>query len=218
MILIEYIRGESMLDIMLRARGTDPGDPDRDGAWEKCGPLDYRLLPPEEERLDILARIIEGEIATWWHGGVRNGDLEPRNVIISRSGPSNAVSRVAIVDFNAAYVLHRCERGRRVLERRAMGSKLPISPTERYWSGSAFNCRGAYHDWIPESWATTDPDVSDARALDWLVARWKGSPNYQPLTKRFLSHPAHEALNEHARRHLEELRVLSERSGEGTGE
>lgn len=66
-----------------------------------------------------------------------------------------------------------------------MGSKLPISPIERHWSGSAFNCRGAYRDWIPESWVTTDPDVSDARCAS--VGLAGGSLEGNGLSRSYLA-------------------------------
>jgi hypothetical protein len=196
MVLIEYIRGECMLDMILRARGATRSNPEPDRHQEEPTPLDYGLLPSEEERLNILARIAEAETYIWWYGDVRHSDVAPRNVIISRSGLSNAVSRVTLIDFNAAYVYQRCEAGRQRAAETGHGKGLPISPIERYWIGSQFAYGGRYSEWIPESWAVQQKDsggvsLSHLLAAKWLVSRWKGSPKFQPLSESFFNRPFH---------------------------
>ncbi|KAL2020785.1 hypothetical protein VTK56DRAFT_7983 [Thermocarpiscus australiensis] len=110
--------------------------------------------------------------------------------MISRYKSSNAVSRVAIIDFNLAYVLQHCERARKRME--AWGTRpggiregLPVSPIEYQWYANDFTYGGSYSEWIPESWATKD-DISIARAVKWLVKQWYGSPEFQPPPKQFL--------------------------------
>ncbi|KAL2022398.1 hypothetical protein VTK56DRAFT_5465 [Thermocarpiscus australiensis] len=73
MILIEYVNGESMHSMIQRAV--------REVKYGKRV-IDYSLLPPEEERLEVLGRLAEAEIAVWWYGGVDHGDVHPRNVMI----------------------------------------------------------------------------------------------------------------------------------------
>lgn len=202
MILIEYVDGECMLDTILRARGATRSKPD-----PGLVRVDYRLLPPEEERLDILARIVESETAVWWYGGVQHGDVAPRNVIISRSGAFNGVSRVTIIDFNAAYVLHHSDRGRRTIADLGLGKGLPISPIERYWNGSAFACGGEYGAWVPESWGTGGQRSSYIRAAEWLVHRWRASPNFQPPSESFLElEPQY--MSEPYRQIIDELKLF----------
>lgn len=61
MVLMEDVPGECMLDIILRAKGATRSNPEPD-TWPAEPPgLNYNLLPPEPERLDIMARIIEAE-------------------------------------------------------------------------------------------------------------------------------------------------------------
>ncbi|KAL2015018.1 hypothetical protein VTK56DRAFT_6518 [Thermocarpiscus australiensis] len=196
MILIEHIQGECMLDIILRAKGEARGGTQQKAWNDEPRMVDYRLLPPEKERLDILARIVEAELNIWWYGGVMHGDVGPRNVMISRSKTSNAVSRVALIDFNAAYVLHRCEKGRQIIATLGIGKGLPVSPIERYWYGADFSYRGIYSEWIPESWGVNDADIADTHAMEWLVSRWIDSPNFKRPSDEFLTSPMHQQLGE----------------------
>ncbi|KAK4035251.1 hypothetical protein C8A01DRAFT_38273 [Parachaetomium inaequale] len=208
MVLIEHVDGECMLDMILRARGATRSNPEPERYREESPVLDYSLLPPEGERLDILARIVEAETYIWWYGGVRHCDVAPRKVIISRSGPSNAVSRVTLIDFNAAYVHQRCEAGRQRMAETGHGKGLPISPIERYWIGSQFAYGGRYSEWIPESWAVQEDSggvsLSHLFAAKWLVSRWKGSPKFQPPSESFFDRPFHRM----AERYLQLIRGL----------
>lgn len=202
MVLIEYIHGECMLDMILHARGATRSNPEPELEWPDETPtIDYRLLPPEEERLDVLARIVEAETMIWWYGGVKHGDVAPRNVIVSRTGPSNAVSRVTLIDFNVAHVLRRCDRGLETIEKLGLGKGLPISPIERYWPGIDFAYGSKYSWWIPESWRMEDEDgnrdASYVIAAKWLIHRWRASPKFQPPSEEnFLNRSYHEGLGE----------------------
>jgi len=164
-------------------------------------------LPPEKERLDILARIIEAETMIWWYGGVEHGDVAPRNVIISRSGPSNALTRVTLVDFNIAYVFRHCDRGRQTIKHLGLGEGLPLSPIERYWVSGNFAYGGDYNEWIPESWAVADDnyDVTHFLAAQWLIHTWRASPRFRPPSDEFLNLPTHKCADEPFRQLIEEL-------------
>ena len=85
-------------------------------------PIDYRLLPPEPERLDVLASVIEAEIALF-HASIAHRDITPRNVLISRSTKR--------IDFNKSRVYKCYEFGLPVLKSRGP-NPLPISPIQRY--------------------------------------------------------------------------------------
>ena len=201
MVLVEYIRGECMLDMVLRARGATRSDPEPRPEWPDETPtIDCRLLPPEEERLDILARIVEAETMLWWYGGVKHGDVAPRNVMISRSGAPNAASRLTLIDFNAAYVAHRCERGLETIKRLGLGKGLPTSPIQRYWPGMDFAYGSKYSWWIPESWRVEDDDgnrdASHVIAAKWLIHRWRASPKFQPPSEDFLNRSYHQERDE----------------------
>jgi serine/threonine protein kinase len=195
MILIEYIDGESMLQWILRAAGNNTR-PTRDM-------IDYSLLPTDGERLEILGRTVEAELAVWWYGGVHHQDISPRNIMISR--PPGSPVRVVLIDFDLSHVLKLSESGRRLLARRELGA-LPISPIERYWPGAKFTCGDGFNGWISESWCV-DGDVSDELAREWLVARWKGSPRYQPLSGGFLAIAARGEVSDSHRRCLAILKA-----------
>jgi hypothetical protein len=217
MVLVEYIHGECMLDMILHAKGATRSNPEPEWPRESR-PIDYRLLPADEERLDVLVRIVEAEITILWYGGVRHGDVAPRNVIISRSGPSNAVpvSRVTLIDFNAALVLHRCDRGRQAAAALGIGKGLPISPIEEKWPGASFAYGGKYSEWIPKSWCIQDDDgnrdASYILAAKWLINRWKASPKFQPPSDEFLTCSSNYGLDEPFPQLIEELKsFLAER-------
>jgi hypothetical protein len=190
MILIEYIDGESMREAILRAIPSEP----------TLTVLDYSLLPPEEERLNLLARAIEAETAIMWYAGVRHGDLAPRNIMISRPVHVDAPVRVVLIDFNVAHVLKLSESGRRALALQEPGS-LPPSPIQRYWPGSDFTRGCKFDGWIPQSWRV-DIDVSQEKALEWLVGQWNGSPDYQPLSGTFFLRLTHFEMSGIGRRCL----------------
>jgi hypothetical protein len=97
------------------------------------------------------------------------------------------------------------ERGQQSLTRRETDS-LPISPIERYWPGSDFTSRCEFAGWIPESWHENS-DVSNAKALEWLVFRWKGSPKYQRLSEDFFDDEMNEAFCDFVQRYLALLKL-----------
>jgi serine/threonine protein kinase len=194
MILLEHIQGYTMLDAIVRAIPDNM-------KWPRK--VDYSLLPPEEERLEILGRVVEVEVALWWCAGVRHNDVSPRNVMISRTSDNSL--RVVLIDFNLAHVDGYFERGQQSLTRRETDS-LPISPIERYWPGSDFTSRCEFAGWIPESWHENS-DVGNAKALEWLVFRWKGSPKYQRLSEDFFDDEMNEAFRDFVQRYLALLKL-----------
>lgn len=190
---------------MLRARGGSRSNPEPD-AWRR-DPLssNLSLLPPEEERLNILARVIEAECDLNWFAGVVHCDVEPRNVIISLSERSNTASRVTLIDFNASYVFSRCEDGRRYMAKNGHGKGLPPSIIERYWFGSDFSYGSEYSEWLPRSWwVEEDRAVPAAR---WLVDRWIGSSRHRPPSEEFFNRPFHQYLDKNIRQLLEEVKT-----------
>jgi len=123
MILLEHVDGECMLDKILRAKGVTQTD--LPAELFDTLPIDYGLLPPERERLDVLASVIEAEV-TLLNVGIAHRDVSPRNVLISRS-----TKRVILIDFNKSRVYKCYEFGRQVLK--SWGpNPLPISPIEYY--------------------------------------------------------------------------------------
>jgi len=170
MILLEHVDGECILDMVLRAKGVTQRD--LPAELFDTLPIDYGLLPPEQERLDILASVIEAEIMVF-HAGIALRDTVPRNVLISRS-----MKRVILTDFNRSRVYKCYEFGRRFLKSRPQN--LPISPIQRYWESTWFT--DDFRGWVPQSWLTHED-----RVLNWLCTRWGASTKFAPLSKDFLS-------------------------------
>lgn len=166
LILIEYIDGDCMLDILKRAELKT----DQRGTYETPS-IDNRLLPPESERIDVLAFVIEAEI-TLFHAGIRHRDIAPRNVMILHSP-----LRVVLIDFNSAIVLKHYKYGRMYLE--TIAGTLPISPVERYWYSDMFD--DEFGQWVPESWLSDKQEP-----YEWLCSRWGNSPAYDRLSKGFV--------------------------------
>ena len=170
LILLEYIKGECMLDMILCAqRVTQPTQPK--AAYDTL-PINYKLLPPEPERLNILASIIEAEI-TLFKAGINHRDLAPRNVLISHSP-----TRVVLIDFALSTVFNCYPRGREFLRSQERYA-LPISPIERYWNSSCFGHE--FGAWCPKAWLTDEDG-----AKKWLLQRWGGSTKFQPVAEDFL--------------------------------
>ncbi|KAK1772060.1 hypothetical protein QBC33DRAFT_555224 [Phialemonium atrogriseum] len=96
MILLEFISGETLQDMIFHAGAY----PERDGSID-ISEIDYQLLPPEPERLDVLATVIETKSTGPW------------DVLVSHSSPR----RIVLLDFQTALVFRRCEWGHKFLER-----------------------------------------------------------------------------------------------------
>jgi hypothetical protein len=160
-----------MLDMILHAKGVTQTT--QQAATCNTIPVDYRLLPPEPERLDVLASIIEAEIALF-QAGIVHQDVAPRNVLISRSP-----MRIVLIDFNYSLVYKYFEFGREYLESRDPDA-LPVSPVERYWTSPMFT--EEFGEWIPQTWLADENGM-----LQWLCTRWGRSTKFAPLSKDFLS-------------------------------
>jgi len=170
LILLEHVDGECMLDMILRAKGvTHTNLP---AELVNTFSIDYRLLPPEPTRLNVLVSIIEAEIALF-EAGIAHRDVAPRNVLISRSP-----KRVVLIDFNRSLVYKYFEFGRKLLKSRDPDA-LPISPIERYWGWPSFV--DEFGGWIPQTWLADDDGVKE-----WLCKRWGASTEFRSLSKNFL--------------------------------
>ncbi|KAL1861851.1 hypothetical protein VTK73DRAFT_6898 [Phialemonium thermophilum] len=164
MILVEHVDGQCVFDLILRAKGAT-GPPYKDIRKILEQPVDYALLPPESERLEVLAAVIENDIKLSWFAGVVHHDIAPRNVLYRRE---DSTLRVVIIDFNDVEI-----RTPRLVEKQRRGERLlPLSPIERYWAGSNFS---EFAEWVPPDW---DSDRDLGRL--WLCERWWGSPCYRP--------------------------------------
>lgn len=198
-ILLEFVEGETMLDIMLRARHGDK--------------LHYSLLPSEDFRLRVLKNMFEAQISIWWDAEVKHEDLEPRNVIVKGDGS------VVIVDFNQAEVYKLFDNDLDSSSNSQLRAHpkywddepaLPLSPIEWNWPVTPvgrFLTEPWEHDnpladWIPKQWLQ-DADL----AAEWLLETWEStlSKKYRPLSDDFLNHSGHEERTPKVRAMLERL-------------
>ncbi|KAK1763056.1 hypothetical protein QBC33DRAFT_623266 [Phialemonium atrogriseum] len=191
MILLEFINGKTLYDTVLHAGAWPNGDGSID-----LSEVDYQLLPPEPERLNVLATVIETEVALF-HAGVVHKYTSLRDVLVSRLSPSHVV----LFDFCTAIVYRRCEWGRRRLELWGQDPK-PVSPVQHYWGSWISDTFGG---WVPQSWLH---DCHQEGELEWLCLRWIGSDKYQPLPREFLDekrdHPLVQSYIEQAAEEEEE--------------
>lgn len=168
MILMEFIDGESLLDTILGAGAYLESDGKID-----LSEVDYQILPPVPERLDVLAAVIEAYVALFHAGVVHKFETSLEDVVVLRSQPG----RVVIIDFHRALVLKRYEWGRDFLRREGRCPK-PMSPVERWWGGLVTSTFGG---WVPQSWFKAK-DMEK----EWLCSRWLSSRRYMPLSGEFL--------------------------------
>ncbi|KAG7290329.1 hypothetical protein NEMBOFW57_000329 [Staphylotrichum longicolle] len=194
MILVEFIQGECMLDIIRRAE-TGPDS------------LDYSLLPPEKIRLCVLQNILEAKATLWWKAAITHSDLEPRNVMVKPDGS------VVIIDFNQALVYDYT--GYTFDDPRQLGPNcLPPSLIEWYWpipggfADGPDKC-GSWAQWIPQRWLQ-DKEL----AAEWLINTYQDSPRFMPPTAEFLNWPAHTRLSQKIQRLLEGLRQFPKAIGD----
>lgn len=163
MILLEFVPGETIIDILLGIGAW----PNSDGAIDHFE-VEYELLPPEAERLDVLATAMEIQTKLH-HAGIVHRDINLWSVLVSRSG------RVVIIDFPRAVVYKRVEWGRKYLERKKQCPKPPSPALEWCDKGLFF----AFGSWVPKGWLR-------AQEKEWVRSRWMGSDRFMPLPEDFI--------------------------------
>ena len=185
MILIELVRGECMLDIILRAN-------------DRHERVDYSLLPPEQFRLRVLQNIIDAETTIWWEAAIEHEDVEPRNVIVNPDGS------VVLIDFNQTYINRfSCHKPKHPKEENP--TPFPPTPIERYWPlprgfADGPEKRGRWADWIPKAWLS-DKEL----AAEWLIQTYRNSPKYDSPFQDFLDGIYHHRRSKKILNLLEEL-------------
>lgn len=129
----------------------------------------------ESTRMELVTRMVEA-VARIEFAGVRHGDVSQRNVMVCLT-ETNAVERVALIDFNFAVVtrLDDFEEQFCGMERDPEPEKMP-NPIDRWWGGALYSVAG---EWLPKSWELR------LRALqEWLYERYGKSEDYEPPTRR----------------------------------
>ncbi|KAK0718051.1 hypothetical protein B0T26DRAFT_676270 [Lasiosphaeria miniovina] len=121
----------------------------------------HRPIPPDAERLDMLATVVETDVQLS-HAGIINQDLAPRNVIVL---PSPA-RRIVLIDFNLV----------RFGPPTTDPAELPMNPVDSYCSWHEFAYSGAFARWVPASWGN-----DRGRAMEWLMERRATSTKFAPL-------------------------------------
>ncbi|KAF2763306.1 hypothetical protein EJ05DRAFT_33688 [Pseudovirgaria hyperparasitica] len=114
----------------------------------------HELLPTElsnEQRSNIMVKVIELEAMIEHRGGVSQKDIAPRNFICTGHDYVDPNLRIVLIDFNVSVV-------RRLA--------LPVSPIYR-WTANAGDFA---YDWLPRA-------RNDRRA--WLLDHFKGSHLFQ---------------------------------------
>ena len=90
----------------------------------------------EDERLNIMFKIVEASGALWHHG-ISHQDVAPRNVIICGEPYSSPDLRVYLIDFNMAQLDRLTSdylwKGDMKIPKNRY--PLPISPILRWWGG-----------------------------------------------------------------------------------
>ena len=158
LMLIEYVRGDTMIDI-------NP------------------LVLSEALRTSLMKKVMEIE-SIIFYAGVNHSDIHPRNVIIA--GPPSHKSHdtpdelfVKVIDFNTSEIrrhpgYHLAEIQEKIQEGMdAWFPKLPSPFMRFYRSLDDFACRG----WCPND----DPELDDHVSSLWLWKQIKDDERYIPV-------------------------------------
>lgn len=155
LILIEHISGICMRDLFVQ-NGQNQ--------------IDATHLS-EAYRLEVLAILLDG-VAKQDHAGVDQGDLSPRNVIITPppTPEETRVQRVVLIDYNLSLVYELTEYGKRP----AQLAKLPPNPMILFWNTSLSDLAG----WAPQRLC-----YNRRLRQEWLHSEFGGEKKalYEPL-------------------------------------
>ncbi|AEO58628.1 hypothetical protein MYCTH_2306098 [Thermothelomyces thermophilus ATCC 42464] len=160
LLLIEYIDGVCMRDLCYRESAA--------------------LGFTEEHRLDVLARILDGD-ARLEHSGINQRDLLPRNIMLKLEpeaedplgkGRPRVVQRAVLIDYNISVVYHLAPEAWKYRK----STELPLNPIDLFWSTSLDD----FGYWVPQSWQ------GNRRAQqEWLIERFGGQNAlaYAPVSR-----------------------------------
>ncbi|KAK0742462.1 hypothetical protein B0T21DRAFT_434730 [Apiosordaria backusii] len=176
MVLLEFVKGESMKDMTARATTTNS----KKKKTGHHGRIDYSLLPSEADRLKVLRQILEAEVRLYWEDTMINhGNLDPSNVMI-RPDFSIAITgwtSAELCDFHKKreHPLQEVEDGIRD------GPVEVQSPIEEYWPfcpsyRRELTKKGSWKDWIPEAWRK-DPRLAGR----WLIETFGNDERYEKI-------------------------------------
>ncbi|ROW11054.1 hypothetical protein VMCG_01096 [Cytospora schulzeri] len=155
LILIEHLDGISPRDADIERRYyRHMGDVES---------FDY----PEQYRLEVLARILDGYVRQM-RSGLVQGDLAGRNVVlvanddVASASPTEKVNglalpRVVLIDYNFA----RVQEG----EPSDEAASLPYNPASVFWYEWLWS---DFPGWTPNEWAELEPQQ------EWLLRRFNG--------------------------------------------
>lgn len=169
LILMEIIDGPNMKSVFLRNRSYD--------AMETNA---FHL--PEAYRLDIMARILDGQVRQF-HSGIIIRELCRGDIVITPdpnlSNPPPRATRIVVLDYSMTTLFELSERGPMYLHDRP----LPPNPWDRWCE-----CRlDEFFGWAPESWHNWQDEEEMLQGikqrLDWLEASFGGDNKgeYEPL-------------------------------------
>lgn len=157
LILIERLNGNSILSTRIR------NNPDRRKALDS---FHY----PEEFRLEVLARAMEGYVRLL-RAGIVQRDFAARNLILIARSPTtpaqrahgHLLPRVVLTDYNNAYILNDTHPDE--IE------SLPANPATVFWAEYIWH---QFPGWVPHEWEDTKLQKQ------WLLRRFAG-PGQQEL-------------------------------------
>ncbi|KAK4246935.1 hypothetical protein C7999DRAFT_41648 [Corynascus novoguineensis] len=133
LLLMEYIDGVCIRDLCYRESAS--------------------LGFTEEHRLDVLARILDGDVRLE-HSGINQRDLLPPNIMLKLEpkaenslgkGRPRVVQRAVLIDYNISMVYHLAPEALKYRK----STELPLNPIDMIWSTWQGNQR-AQQEWLIE--------------------------------------------------------------------
>ncbi|KAL2193597.1 hypothetical protein P885DRAFT_71992 [Corynascus similis CBS 632.67] len=134
--------------------------PEYYGSWTFTLPIRHRGIQherysaalgfAEEHRLDVLARILDGDTRLE-HSGIDQRDLLPRNIMLKLKpeaedplgkGRPRVVQRAVLIDYNISVVYHMALEEWKYRE----STELPLNPIDLFWSTSLDD----FGYWVPQ--------------------------------------------------------------------
>ena len=167
LILMEKLTGASIWSLYRTSKSTPNEEPNA-----------HHIK--EEWRLEVLARLLEGEVRQH-HAGVDQKDLAARNVYLvppqgqTALNPVGPAPRVVLIDYNTSIVWEKTRIG--VLADQYPKAKLPPNPMWKYWHESL----PEFYGWCPKEWRAK-PKLRQ----QWLAKRFggKNAAQFAPIEEK----------------------------------
>ncbi|KAH6854968.1 hypothetical protein B0I37DRAFT_304292 [Chaetomium sp. MPI-CAGE-AT-0009] len=146
--------------------------------WSICRDPATLSRYSEQDRLEILARVLDG-VVRQRHAGVDQRDLALRNVVLrpspsslsSSAGNKQPLPQPVLIDYNNALVFELTRYGKIPPQLR----KLPDNPMKLFWNSNLAEFEG----WTPSGWYN-----NPQQRQEWLKERFGGenASHYEPVS------------------------------------